>query len=180
MFKHFLTNLAVFLFIFTVSVQSAFAAVSAPDFPACSTPTGSLKVQYNDGTHGVIGNNAEFKGKDTVYSVNQNQVLQCLCTSDGQGIQTNWWKIPSLTDPEIQVLKNSGWYFVPNGSLWGLDDVSYMAKNNSYACVGGIGGGDVLSLAATGNKAKFYSLIIIGFGSIFLIFGLLKRYLKRN
>ena len=79
MFKHFLTNLAVFLFIFTVSVQSAFAAVSAPDFPACSAPTGSLKVQYNDGTHGVIGNSAEFKGKDTVYSVNQNQVLQCLC-----------------------------------------------------------------------------------------------------
>lgn len=161
---------------------SAFA-VTPPDFPVCSAPTGSIRVQHDNGTHGVIGNSAEFKGKDTVYNVNDNQVLQCLCTDSGDGIQTNWWKIPGLSDSEVQVLKNQGWYYVANGSLWGLDSAPYMAINNSYTCVGGLGGigvGDVLSLAATGNKAVFYSLIIVGVGSILLIFGLLMRRSKRD
>jgi hypothetical protein len=175
--RFFIIFLVLFLFSATLSVQNASAAVSVPDFPVCSAPTGTLKVQHNDGIHGVIGNSAEFKGKDTVYTVNENQVLQCLCTTDGQGIQTNWWKIPSLTDSEIQALKNSGWYYVPNGALWGLDNTPYMAINNIYTCVGGIGGiggGDVLSLAATGNMSRwFYGLI--GIGVMFVILGFLLR-----
>ena len=154
------------------------SAVNTPDFPVCSAPLGTLKVQYNEGTHGVVGNSSEFKGKDTVYTINEGQTLQCLCTSDGQGIQTNWWKISSLNDSEIQVLKNSGWYYVPNGSLWGLDNAPYMAKNNEYECRGGsVGGGsvlgasnqDILGLATTGDKALFYSFL--GIGSMFLLLG---------
>ena len=169
----------LFLLVANFNTPKAFA-VTTPDFPACTNPAGSLKVQYNEGTHGVVGNTSEFKGKDSVYNVNDSQVLQCLCTSDGQGIQTNWWKISSLNDSDIQILKNKGWYFVPNGSLWGLDNAPYMAINKSYTCVGGIGGGDVLGLAATksdlattGDKALFYSLFGIGIGSIFLLLGLL-------
>ena len=187
--RFFIVFFVPFLFSVIINVPSAFAA-TPPDFPACTNPQGPIRSQYNNGVHGVVGNSAEFKGKDTVYTVNENQVLQCLCTDDGQGIQTNWWKISSLNDSEIQVLKNSGWYYVPNGALWGLDNAPYMAKNNSYTCkgdLGGIGGGDVLGLAttksdlaATGNKAALYSLIIVGLGSILLIFGLLKRRVKRD
>ena len=126
--RFFIIFLVLFSFLAAFYVQNA-SAVSAPDFPACSTPTGSLKVQYNDGTHGVIGNNAEFKGKDTVYSVNQNQVLQCLCTSDGQGIQTNWWKAGTLTQDEINSQINNEWKYVTNGLAWGLTDDPYLIKN---------------------------------------------------
>lgn len=174
MLKRFLIILVIILFAITVGVSKSFALTS-PDFPACTSPSGTLRVEYNEGTHGVVGNSSEFKGKDTVYTINESQTLQCLCTSDGQGIQTNWWKIPSLTGSEIQVLKNSGWYYVPNGALWGLDDVPYMAKNNNYTCVGGlggIGGGSVLGLAMTGKIARlFYGLI--GIGSISLLLGVL-------
>lgn len=182
MINRFIVILAVFLFLLTISTQNASAAVSIPDFPACSAPTGALRVQYSDGIHGVIGNSAEFKGNDTVYTVNENQVMQCLCTNDGEGIQTNWWKISSLTDSEIQVLKNSGWYYVPNGSLWGLDNAPYMATNYSYSCggvLGGIGGGDILGLAITGNMSKwFYGLI--GIGIMFVVLGLLLNFRLRK
>lgn len=163
-----------------VNTPMAFA-VTTPDFPACSNPTDILKVEHNEGTHGVAGSTAEYKGKDSVYNVNDTQVLQCLCTEDGEGIQTNWWKISSLNDSEIQTLKNRGWYYVPNGALWGLDSAPYMAYNSRYACKGGVGGGevlgsstkDILGLAATGNKAMFYSLFGISIGLIFLLLGFL-------
>lgn len=157
-----------------VNVPKVYAAVP-PDFPSCVSPQGSLKVEYNQGTHGVIGNSNEFKGKDSVYTINENQTMQCLCTDNGQGIQTNWWKISSLSESDIQILKNSGWFFIPNGALWGLDDAQYMAINKSYSCsgsgnsTGGIGGqvlgasaGGVLGLATTGNTLFILSIILSG------------------
>lgn len=158
-------------------------AVTTPDFPACTSPIGTLRVEHNQGTHGVAGSTAEYKGKDSVYNVNDTQVLQCLCTEDGEGIQTNWWKVSSLNDSDIQTLKNQGWYYVENGDLWGLDNTQYMAKNSEYECHGGIGGGEVLGLATTGDKALFYSLFGIGVGLVFLLLGFLflrKRNSKRN
>lgn len=175
--RFFIIFSVLFLLAANFKTPKAFA-VTTPDFPACTNPTGNLKVQYNEGTHGVIGNSAEFKGKDSVYNVNDSQVLQCLCTEDEQGIQTNWWKISSLNDAEIQTLKNLGWYYVPNGTLWGLDNAAYMAKNSDYECGGGIGGGEVLGLATTGNVARwFYALI--GIGSVLLFLGFL-LHRKRN
>lgn len=175
--RFFVIFLAHFVIVAAVNVPNVFA-VTSPDFPACTNPQGSIRSSYNDGVHGVVGNSAEFKGKDSVYNVNDSQVLQCLCTDDELGIQTNWWKISSLNDSEIQALKNLGWYYVPNGALWGLDNAAYMAKNSDYACGGGIGGGEVLGLAITGNVARwFYALI--GIGSILLFLGFI-LHRKRN
>lgn len=162
------------LLIATVNTPSVLA-VAAPDFPVCTNPAGTLRVE-NDGIHGIAGSTAEYKGKDTVYTVNNTQVLQCLCTDDGEGIQTNWWKASSLNDSDIQTLKNQGWNYIANGALWGLDSAPYMAKNNEYECSeksGGIGGGKVLGLAVTGDKALFYSLFGMGIGSLFLLLGIL-------
>lgn len=186
----FITFLVV-LFALSVrfNVPKAYAVVP-PDFPSCVNPQGSLKAQYNQGTHGVIGNTNEFKGKDSVYTMNENQTMQCLCTENGQGIQTNWWKISGLSEPDIQILKNSGWFFVPNGALWGLDDAQYMAINRSYSCsgsgnsTGGIGGqvlgasaGSVLGLAITGNTQ--FILFIILSGLILLSLGVALPKIKK-
>jgi hypothetical protein len=118
-------------------------------------------------------------------------LIQCFCSEDGSGIQTNWWKISSLTQDEINTLKNLNWVFIPSGSVWGLDDAVYMAKNTDYAC-GSTSSGDegdnndssgevlgtstsssqgqaVLGLAATGNSLLLYTLLITGL--LFIVSG---------
>ncbi len=184
--RSFIIFLGLFVIVAAVNVPNVFA-VTPPDFPACSNPSGTtLRVEHNEGIHGLVGSTAEYRGKDSVYNVNVNsdQVLQCLCTEQGEGIQTNWWKVSSLNDSDIQILRNQGWHYIASGALWGLDSAPYMAYNSRYACsgeVGGIGGGDVLGLAITGGKIQLYSIFGIGIGLFFLLLGtafLLHR--KRN
>lgn len=173
--RFYIVFLAVFLFGIKINVPGAFA-VTTPDFPACNNPTGTIRAEHNDGVHGIVGNVSEYKGKDIVYNVNGDQVLQCLCTENGEGIQTNWWKASSLSAADVQILKSQGWYYVVDGALWGLENQPYMAKNNQYECreeSGGIGGGEVLGLATTGDRALFYSFFGIGIGLIFLLLGFL-------
>lgn len=167
--------LLIFSFVFTTSVS----AVATPGFPICSNPQGTLKVEYNEGTHGVVGNTSEYKGSDKVYTLSDSTLIQCFCANNGNGIQTNWWKASSLTEEEIEILKRQGWYWVPNGALWGLENVSYLAFNSSYNCKGegGIGGpqGSVLgasttSLATTGNTIILYTIAGIGLTSLILAF----------
>ncbi len=149
-------------------------AVTPPDFPACSAQVGSpIIVSYSSGTHGIVGDSATHTGKDTVYAINsRNVVLQCFCGTDGSGIQTNWWKASSLTDPDIKVLISLGWKYVQNGSIWGLSNEPYIAQHLNYAC-GGTGGGisdpAVLGLATTGNTSFVNNLFFVGFVSV--IFG---------
>lgn len=143
----------IFLFILTVTLLLAgFApkafAVNVPNFPLCSNPQGDIVVSYDSGIHGVVGDTSEYSGKDTVYSINENQLVQCLCTDSGSGIQTSWWKVSSLTEEEINILKSQGWVLVPDGSAWGLATSAYLAKNANFSCNvsetngGGSGGGD--------------------------------------
>lgn len=171
-------------------------AVEVPSFPACANPPETVKVSYDNGTHGVPGLTTPFTGKDTVFIVSGNDlILQCLCPTDGEGIQTNWWKISNLTQDEINILTRDGWIFVPSGSAWGLDDDPYLAKNLSFSCKaqgeqGGvasssttssspaIGGPAVLGLATTGNS--LFILAIILAGSISLLTGLgIKTFKKK-
>lgn len=128
----------------------------------------------------MVGDFSENRGSDTVYSLNGNDTLmQCFCSEDGQGVQTNWWKVSSLTDEEIQTLKNDGWFFVPNGALWGLDNTEYMAKNSDYACRGASTTstavlassdtkGSVLGLASTGSATSIATLAGLGVTSLLL------------
>lgn len=116
-------------------------AVEIPNFPSCSNPQGTIKVQYNDGTHGIVGDTSSYSGSDTVYQLDSGNLSQCFCSTNGQGIQTNWWKDSSLTEEERQILINSGWIYIPNGALWGLEETAYFAKNANYSCSGNGGNG---------------------------------------
>lgn len=179
------SKLSLFLFLIIAFLVQTSTLVKArviePNFPSCSSPQGTVKVSYESGTHGIVGSTSLFTGRDSVYVIDDKTIIQCFCPEDGQGIQTNWWKIDSLTQDEIDALKKSGWIFVPSGSVWGLDSFSYMAKNSDYDCGGGgigglgLGAGSVLGLAATGNSPLIYSLLILGFASI-----LLGRVFRKN
>ncbi len=120
----------------------AVSELVVPNFPACTSPTGSLKISYDSGIHGIVGDTNTYVGSDQVYIVNDSQLSQCFCSSAGNGIQTDWWKVSSLSQSQIATLEKLGWIFVPSGSAWGLDDSPYMAKNFPYSCLtGGNGGG---------------------------------------
>ena len=123
--------------IFILSLGAAKAlAVDMPSFPTCSNPQGTITISYNDGTHGIVGSTMQYSGSDTVYQLDANSLQQCFCSTDGSGIQTNWWKISSLDQEQLQILKNAGWIYVPNGALWGLQETPYMALNSSFSCLG--------------------------------------------
>jgi hypothetical protein len=109
-------------------------AATTPDFPSCSNPQGSLKVSYPDGVHGIPGSGSTYTGSDSVYTVSPSALTQCFCSIEGAGIQTNWWKIGSLSQEDIDYLKNLGWVYIPDGSIWGLEAASYMAFNSNYNC----------------------------------------------
>ena len=161
--RNFLARIILaFAFFLIVFVSSVSGNVNPPSFPSCLNPQGTVKASYNSGTHGVPGDATSYQGSDTVYSVSENSLIQCLCTDSGEGIQTNWWKASSLSSQEIESLKTQGWVFIPDGSAWGLEATSYLAKNSKYACRGAGGAGEVLGLAATGNIKLIYTLIFIG------------------
>lgn len=183
----FLTVLVVILL--SANVRSV-SAVTTPTFPSCINPQGTQKVSYFQGTHGVVGNSSNFTGRDSVYSVSGDTLLQCLCADNGQGVQTNWWKVSSLTQDQINILVSQGWILVPDGSAWGLESAPYLAQNSSFSCPGQQGGGsngggpgdglsdgrsdgrggtalgasigNVLGLASTGNVLFILSMIVTG------------------
>ncbi|OGD10453.1 hypothetical protein A2397_02475 [Candidatus Amesbacteria bacterium RIFOXYB1_FULL_44_23] len=124
-------------------------AIDLPDFPSCTSPTGSILVNYESGIHGIPGSSGEYVGSDVVYTVSDTQVTQCFCAVSGSGIQTNWWKLNSLDQEQIEYLKNLGWIYIADGSAWGLDATPYMALNTQYNC----GGAPVVTPTPTGSPA---------------------------
>lgn len=165
----YLAIIAIFLIVFFYEGSHVYA-VDTPDFPACTNPSGVIKVDYPSGSHGIVGSTSEFSGRDTVYQLTEDTLSQCFCSTNGLGIQTNWWKVTSLSDEQIDILKKDGWDFVPNGALWGLDESAYLAKSSNYACGSSNSKvsilGDILGLASTGNNTLFYSLGILGLASL--------------
>lgn len=118
------------------------SAISTPTFPSClSGQIGSVVAHYDSGTHGIVGDTNVYTGRDTVYSVTDTTLVQCFCSPTGSGIQTNWWKVGSLDQEQIQALVADGWIYVPSGLAWGLSDSAYFAKNLNYSCSGGSSSG---------------------------------------
>jgi hypothetical protein len=133
--KILITVLSVMFALFFGSSQAL--ADEIPNYPTCANPQGVVVASYPDGTtHGIVGDSTQYTGKDIVYELNANSLQQCFCSIDGQGIQTNWWKISSLDPEQIQTLRNAGWIYVPNGALWGLQETPYLAQNSNYSCLG--------------------------------------------
>lgn len=147
--KNILLHTALMIFFFgLVQKEATVFAVTTPSFPSCPNPGGEVIASYADGTHGVPGDQNTYTGSDTVFKLNGTQVVQCLCTNTSD-IQTNWLKISQYSEDDISILENQGWVFVPNGSLWGLDESAYMAKNKAISCDGGTGGGDTSTSTET-------------------------------
>lgn len=123
--------------LFFLTGASPVRAIEIPNFPSCISPTGSVKVNYASGVHGIPGDSGQYVGSDIVYTVSDTQLTQCFCAVSGSGIQTNWWKVEFLDQSLIDQLINNSWIFIPDGSAWGLDPVPYLAKNNNFNCGGG-------------------------------------------
>lgn len=159
-------------------------AIDTPDFPACANPQGTKIVDVGFGTHGIVGDQNTYTGADKVWLQDNGNLMQCFCSVTANGIQTNWWRVSSLTESELSILKADGWIYVPSGAPWGLSDSEYMAKNNGFSCVGSYGGGNsgssnslvgqVLGLAFTGNIAYVYAFLGAGMFLITLGFVLTK------
>lgn len=204
--KQKLTMLIVSLISALVFVPSA-SAVTVPQFPSCLNPQGSVIASYNSGVHGIVGSSGTFTGADKVYAVDAIRIVQCFCPDNGPAIQTNWLKASDMTDTDVEILKNSGWYFVPNGAAWGLDNAPYLAKNSNYTCkstangtssstgggsssssssssssTGGASndlGSKVLGLAFTGSSEYIYKLWL--YGLVALLLGVwIKRFNARK
>lgn len=111
---------------------TASQAYANPSFGSCLNPQTSASQVNVGNNHGVIGIGA-FDGTDTIYSVNGN-VMQCLCTSNGKGYQTDWMKASGMSKGEIESYKSQGWIYTPYGEDWGLDKAPYLAKNTEYNC----------------------------------------------
>lgn len=173
MLKKILISFTILAISLLIGASPAYG-VNVPTFPSCSNPSGTLQVNYAGGTHGIVGSGATYTGSDAVYSTGNDTLIQCFCPdSPGNGIQTNWWKAASLSQEDIDVLKNQGWNYVPNGSLWGLENVPYVAKNSDYSCKGGVGGVAVeqaLGLASMGDSMLVYGLAGAGVLLVFLGF----------
>lgn len=202
-----LTTLASFSAhtVFALEVSQDFTTPTTPSFPSCSDPQGDLIVKYEEGIHGIPGDETTHTGTDAVYTVSEEAVAQCYCTVDGDGVQTNWWKVSSLTFDQVEFLKKAGWIYIPDGSVWGLQAAPYMAQNIKFSCgEAGSGedegtahhhhhhssgeilasaaatvrgtGGQILGLAATGNFPEILISLGLGlFASAAGIFFLRKR-----
>ena len=137
----FVRSFVVAAFVVVSTFRSFVYAVETPIFPICTNPQGQAISSYDFGTHGIVGSTSTYTGSDHVYAVAEGQVSQCFCSTNGQGIQTNWWKASSLSESQVNQLKSEGWYYVADGGIWGLDSDPYVAQNSTYSCLpGGTGG----------------------------------------
>jgi len=171
------------------SAQPAFA-VSTPDFGSCLNPQVAASQVNTGANHGVVGQMSSYSGTDSIYTLSNGNVMQCLCPDNGSGVQTNWLKVSDMSESDVNVLKNDGWIYIATGSSWGLADVPYLAKNSDFSCRSESTStsssnsssssssnsqpkveSQVLTLASTGNEVAIYGLILAGITS--LIAGLL-------
>ena len=156
-------------------------AVSLPDFGSCGNPQVNASQVNTGNNHGVAGRTASYAGTDSIYTLSNGNVMQCLCPDNGSGVQTNWLKASSVSEGDVKVLKNEGWEYIVTGSAWGLEDVPYLAKNSDYSCKA-TGGGEtpkstVLGLANTGNMLMIYGFLTAGLTAL-LSGMLLKKFSK--
>lgn len=112
-----------------------------PSFPACPGGSGNIKANYPEGQHAIIGVTGLQFGSDKVFSIADNNFLQCYCPPQGSGTQTDWLAADNISQVDKNNLITQGWVLIPNGADWGLQPIPYLAKNSSFSCGGGSNGG---------------------------------------
>ncbi|CAN5281674.1 hypothetical protein BH10PAT1_BH10PAT1_6570 [soil metagenome] len=148
-----LFGILAFFVAFLIIGNTVFA-VDIPNFATCPNPNGSVIASYEDGDHGIVGDYSTHTGRDSVYQTTSTTDTQCYCPGNNyDGIQTDWWNVSGLSQQDITGLISNGWIFVPNGSVWGLEDAPYLAKNINFACSGGQGGGSTLGSSDPGDPS---------------------------
>lgn len=126
--------LIAIIFSFIVFAILGANSASAESVTSCLNPTGTTKVSYPGGEHTIAGETTPRTGSDTVYTLDADNLMQCFCAENGDGVQTDWIRISGMSDEDIKVKKSQGYIYVPNGTAWGLDDAPYLAKNTDFAC----------------------------------------------
>ncbi len=86
--------------------------------------------------HWIVGNSVLQSGADSVYSIGDNKFVQCFCPQSisTPGIQSNWLPVSGIDSTQKQILLNSGWINVPDGSAFGLPSGEYVVQNRDYVC----------------------------------------------
>lgn len=119
---------------------AAFASSYLPNFSQCPNPGGNVVASYSDGWHWIVGNSTLQWGSDIVYSIGNNNFVQCFCPKDregnltGMGTQTKWIYAANLSQDQQNDLKNKGWLWVADGNVFGLASGPYLAQNSSFSC----------------------------------------------
>lgn len=106
---------------------------------SCPDVGGNVVASYSDGNHAIAGYTNQFYGSDVVYSIGNNNYIQCYCppanSGSSTGIQSNWYRVDgNMSDSVMQQYVNSGWVFIQNGADWGLPGGSYLVKNIQFDC----------------------------------------------
>lgn len=131
--KTFIVYTMAFYFLFFIG--GAAANYTAPTFPSCPTPGAELKINYDYGSHQIVGEQGQRLGSDAVYRLGNNNFLQCFCPLEGStGIQTAWLAAGNLSYEEKNNLIASGWIDAGSGVVWDLSDQDYLAKNTNFSC----------------------------------------------
>lgn len=135
----------IVLALIVISITSApvAEAATAPQFPSCENASGTVIAEYDTGVHGIPGKTGTYTGSDKVFVVTEDQILQCYCPDSGsQGIQSNWWKYQDISESDLKIFIKTGWVHILDGSLWGLDNSSYLVQNIPFSCSGTGGSSD--------------------------------------
>ena len=104
-------------FVSTVNIEAQ--AQTPAVFPLCESQTeDGDRAHYDTGLHQIAGDGL-LEGRDDVYSLGNSAYLQCFCSPEGVGIQTNWTPDEAGSEP---------------GLKWGLDDINYSYENINYYC----------------------------------------------
>ena len=112
------------------------ATITPPAFPDCGwliqNGYEGDQAHYESGDHAIVPD-AEFPyvrhifGSDDVFALHENlegSYLQCACDTEGNGIQTNWYR----SDSNL-----SGWWPIYD-PVWSLGNYRYLTDNSYFSC----------------------------------------------
>lgn len=151
-FKNLLFFLALSLFLANTTL--AFAEFIPPGFSSCPVGSETIKADFPVGEHAIVGVTGLQSGSDKVFSIGDNNFVQCFCPAQGSGTQTNWLSAGNINQVDRNNLITQGWVLIPNGADWGLDPQPYLAKNMDFSCNGGsVQGSNSTSGGSGGNSS---------------------------